>query len=166
MSQKLEMTTDPSLADYCVPGQEHDIAMVVATLAKIYAQRLVATAVKLRAERNPDTAVAVVGVTPLQPLEIQRACRYRQAQGLDPGFFLASSSTAATASTYNAQDEQDLRLAALQAEQEYDAWKQQPKQQHETMEDLDKATTTNSSTPMQVDEDTSASPDKATSSLE
>ena len=147
-----------ALADYCVPGQEQDIGMVVATLAKIYAQRLVATAVKLRDDNNNNNkkttteaaaAASSAVVTPLEPLDIQRAWQYQQKHGLTPGFFLSSSSSSntTTSSRHNPQAETDLRMAALQAEQEYDAWKQKQQTEEPQQMDEEKATTSTAASP-------------------
>ena len=137
-----------ALADYCVPGQEQDIGMVVATLAKIYAQRLVATAVKLRDDNNKYTTEAsATVVTPLEPLDIQRAWHYQQKHGLAPGFFLASSSNTTTSCRHNPQAETDLRMAALQAEQEFDAWKQMQQTKEPQQMDKDNATTSTAPSP-------------------
>jgi hypothetical protein len=110
-------TTKPlQLRDLVVPQQAHEIGLVVSTLAKAYAQRLVTAAI---AERNKSSN----SNEPLAPEHILKAHETRQAQGLDPGFFLQAQNdyqmvTAQPATTTGLGDIQ--RLAALAAQEEYD----------------------------------------------
>jgi hypothetical protein len=98
----------PVLSHVCAPGQSEEIAIVVNTLAKAYAQRLV-TAARRAA---PDD-------TPIQPQHILHAFQERQAQGLDPGFFLQPSEQS-TALQLNNNEHSKKRFAALHLQDEYD----------------------------------------------
>jgi hypothetical protein len=98
----------PVLSHVCAPGQSEEIVIVVNTLAKAYAQRLV-TAARRAA---PDD-------TPIQPQHILHAFQERQAQGLDPGFFLQPSEQS-TSLQLNNKDYSKKRLAALHLQDEYD----------------------------------------------
>lgn len=161
------------LDDLVAPGQASDISMVVATVAKIYAQRLVATAKKLQKKRiiatddeddndNADdndkekegtqeeavkkkTAAGAPNKSashtddhenrPLEPQDIWRAWQHRCQRGLDPGFFLSSTSQTTASNggdggwNINLQQEGSIddmddytqrRLAALAAQEEYE----------------------------------------------
>lgn len=100
----------PILSELCAPGQADEICIVVSTLAKAYAQRLV-TAARRLTDSSADE--------PIQPEHILQAYHNRQANGLDPGFFLqaAPSSTKVLLKdeTYNRK-----RLATLKAQEDYD----------------------------------------------
>ncbi|GKY98154.1 hypothetical protein MPSEU_000773200 [Mayamaea pseudoterrestris] len=171
LSERLQAngaSTPLQLADLVVPGQDQDIVMVVATLAKIYAQRLVTAAVQLRAERTVSAATSEgQGAAsmvdnnnnhrsaPLQPRDILHALEDRQRQGLDPGFFLQTNARAAAGGSRGANtiaktiEYHDLRVAAMAAERAYD-------EQFETSEAVpndknDSGIT--SSSPMQVDDE-------------
>ena len=98
----------PVLSHVCAPGQSEEIVIVVNTLAKAYAQRLV-TAARRAA---PDD-------TPIQPQHILDAFQERQAQGLDPGFFLQPSEQS-TSLQLNNKEHSKKRLAALHLQDEYD----------------------------------------------
>jgi hypothetical protein len=86
------------LDDLVQPGQADTICMVVSTLAKIYAQRLVTTACSIAKKQQQQQQANFLGskgvygnmdpIEPLQPQHIAAAYRLRQQQGLDPGFFL------------------------------------------------------------------------------
>lgn len=113
--------SSPQLRDLVIPQQAHEIGLVVSTLAKAYAQRLVTAAI---AERNKSQHVN--SIEPLASEHILKAHESRQAQGLDPGFFLQArqdylmlSSTTARTNTTGTADDID-RLAALAAQEEYD----------------------------------------------
>lgn len=121
-----------SLADLVQPGQADSISMVVATLAKVYAQRLVSAAQSLALEDSNNTnnnSYNNEGVTadeqqnPLQPRHLWRAWEHRKRQGLDPGFFLqANEGLQWSSSGGQAGQVHDCRrLAALAAQEEYDA---------------------------------------------
>jgi chemotaxis protein histidine kinase CheA len=110
----------PLLEHLCAPDHAEEITIVVSTLAKSYAQRLVTAA---RRAATDDTRIL--------PKHILQVYRERQASGLDPGFFLqppplramtVPTSTAEGQAKYNLR-----RLAALGLQDEYD--KQQQKQQ-------------------------------------
>jgi hypothetical protein len=84
------------------PTVAQDIVLVVSTLAKIYAQRLAASAVQVAQQRRrqqgqprPDgdspSRPAVQGASvdrPLEPEDVLEAYRLRSAAGMDPGFYL------------------------------------------------------------------------------
>lgn len=120
------------LADLVAPGQDQDIVMVVATLAKIYAQRLVSTAVSLRREHQERDQTPVHDKTqergsrpsplnlPLRPQDVLRALEHRQKRGLDPGFFLSESSS--LSARVCDRDHGDRHQAALAAQEEYDEY--------------------------------------------
>jgi hypothetical protein len=98
----------PVLSHVCAPGTSEEIVIVVNTLAKAYAQRLV-TAARRAA---PDD-------TPIQPQHILHAFQERQTQGLDPGFFLQPSEQR-TCLQLNNKEYSKKRLAALHLQDEYD----------------------------------------------
>jgi hypothetical protein len=116
-----------SLADLVQPGQADSISMVVATLAKVYAQRLVSEAQRLAQEdsiksNNNEVVTADEQQNPLQPQHIRRAWEHRKRQGLDPGFFLQANEGLQWSSGGQAGHVHDCRrLAALAAQEEYDA---------------------------------------------
>ena len=117
----------PELEHLCAPGQAEDITIVVSTLAKAYAQRLVTAA----------RAVAEDPSQPIQPKDILKAHRERQAKGLDPGFFLQSqqqpsSSTAAWVTRSNPEFSQQ-RLAALYYQEQYEQAQQAKEKGNETV---------------------------------
>jgi hypothetical protein len=96
------------LSHVCAPGQSEEITIVVNTLAKAYAQRLVTAA---RRAASDDT--------PILPQHILQAFQERQAQGLDPGFFLQPSEQS-TSLPLNNKEYSKKRLAALHLQDEYD----------------------------------------------
>lgn len=167
---------EPILSEVVAPGQAEDIAIVVSTLAKAYAQRLVTAARRHAANRTsaaaaapsetPDAAstlfatptkvneygvvsagksprkrIANTGATAttrttsapsaILPEDLLAAFQERQAQGLDPGFFLQPSSQTihnysvhGSSSSNNSNGSnliyQQKRLAALHAQEQYD----------------------------------------------
>jgi hypothetical protein len=138
-------STSRPLSDLVAVGQEGEICMVVGVLAKIYAQRLVQTAIRQRAaaaaaaaataSSNPSIVSVPSQQQPQQqpqallPSDILKAHEERRRLGLDPGFFLQAaqerqglwqSDNAAISSSSNTMHQQ-RRLAALQAQDEYDA---------------------------------------------
>jgi hypothetical protein len=116
-----------TLADLVQPGQADPISMVVATLAKVYAQRLVSAAQSLALEdsnnsSNNEGVTADEQQNPLQPRHLWRAWEHRKRQGLDPGFFLqANEGLQWSSGGQTAQVHDCRRLAALAAQEEYDA---------------------------------------------
>ena len=103
----------PVLSELCAPGQAEEICIVVSTLAKAYAQRLVTAA-----RRLPTTTSSNEPITPDQ---IMAAFRDRQTKGLDPGFFLQGASSSTTNRTVLQNESyQRKRLAALKAQEDYD----------------------------------------------
>jgi hypothetical protein len=116
-----------SLADLVQPGQADSISMVVATLAKVYAQRLVSAAQSLALEdsnngNNNEGVTADEPQNPLQPRHLCRAWEHRKRQGLDPGFFLQANEGLQWSSGGQSGQVHDCRrLAALAAQEEYDA---------------------------------------------
>jgi hypothetical protein len=99
----------PVLSEVCAEGQAEEITVVVSTLAKAYAQRLVTAARRLVDGSNQ----------PIEPQHIIKAYEERRAQGLDPGFFLQPAESAAT-TVLKHESHDKRRLAALQAQEEYD----------------------------------------------
>ena len=99
----------PVLSEVCAEGQAEEITVVVTTLAKAYAQRLVTAARRLVDGPNQ----------PIEPQHIIKAFEERRAQGLDPGFFLQPAESAATISLKD-ESYDKRRLAALQAQEEFD----------------------------------------------
>lgn len=113
------------LSELVAPGEAQDITVVVSTLAKEYAQRLVLAARRYAAERtnkakqrqeaavdedsgSEDEDIAI------SPEDILKAHSDRQARGLDPGFFLQGPRT------HNAQaNETSLFLADPDSHQRY-----------------------------------------------
>lgn len=138
------------LADLCVPNQDQDIVMVVASLAKIYAQRLVATACKL--QKKSAAPATTKTATPLQSSDILRAHHLRKAQGLDPGLFLQPQE--AIQWSHSSVADQDARLAALAAEEEYDNQRIASQQQDEDDDDdmqVEEVASSPAGSPMQVE---------------
>jgi hypothetical protein len=132
-----------TLADLVQPGQADPISMVVATLAKVYAQRLVSEAQNLALEdsnnsNNNEGVTADEQQNPLEPQHLWRAWEHRKRQGLDPGFFLQPneglqwSSGAQTVQVHDCR-----RLAALEAQEEYDAHvaKEEQKEEEDARQD-------------------------------
>ena len=122
----------PPLRDVVAPESSREICIVVSTLAKAYAQRLVAAALRVaRAEGYPRGR-------PLLPHHLSEAHRHRVRAGSDPGFIMGGGSggtdaspaghggagtglTAAGAAALGIKDGHALRLdAALAAQEEYD----------------------------------------------
>lgn len=99
------------LEDLVSPGQASDIGMIVSALAKIYAQRLVSAAKTIQGNESAEPA-------PLLPEHIRKAWEQRTRQGLDPGFFLQSSS--GIGGPVVADNHNLRRLAALAAQEEHD----------------------------------------------
>jgi hypothetical protein len=133
----------PALSHLCAPGQAEEITIVVSTLAKSYAQRLI-TAARRAA---PDD-------TPIQPQHILNALEERKAQGLDPGFFLQASHSASSGlSSILKRDSnyETKRLAALQAQEDYDKLLQQESNEKKSDDSMDispaKASASDPSTP-------------------
>jgi hypothetical protein len=137
-----------SLADLVQPGQADPISMVVATLAKVYAQRLVSAAQTLVHEdsNNNDTEGVTADTAgeqqqnPLEPRHLWRAWEHRKRQGLDPGFFLqANESLQWSSGSHSVQDHDCRRLAALAAQEEYDAHvaKEEQKEKDARQDEMD-----------------------------
>ena len=105
------------LEDLVAVGQAGEIRTVVAVLAKIYAQRLVQAAARLatKAGRDPSTTQSA-----LQPSDVLAAYEDRRSQGLDPGFFLQNSGERPTFVLEARESVDERRLAALEAQEEYD----------------------------------------------
>ena len=105
------------LEDLVAVGHAGEIRTVVAVLAKIYAQRLVQSAARIASNsgRDPSTTQAA-----LQPSDILGAYEERRIQGLDPGFFLQNAGERPAFVLEPKQSFDQRRLAALQAQEEYD----------------------------------------------
>ncbi len=128
------------LSELVAPGQAQDITVVVSTLAKEYAQRLVLAARRHTAERllvnNEEESEAI------SPEDLLQAFSDRQARGLDPGFFLGGTktknATASETSLFLADPESHQRYSlsrsvALAAQDEYD--KEQEEEEEEEGEE-------------------------------
>ena len=121
------------LSDLVVPGSHEDIGVVVATAAKIYAQRLVTAAVQLQQQQQQqhNHQQHQLHQMPLTPQHVWQAYQERQQAGLDPGFYLqanpglqfgACSQTASAASASSAAAVHERkRLAAWEAQEAYNA---------------------------------------------
>lgn len=127
-----------SLDDMVAPGQADEITVVVSTLAKAYAQRLVTAARRVAAAEGLEES------QPLQPSHLLKAHHSRVHAGLDPGFFLqkprataVTESCSAVAAALGIVDKNELaRNAALAAQEEYDKYMES---KNEAM-DVDEAT--------------------------
>ncbi|KAL7577612.1 hypothetical protein ACA910_015132 [Epithemia clementina (nom. ined.)] len=124
------------LEDLVAVGHAGEIRTVVAVLAKIYAQRLVQTAARIASQSGRDPSVptapttttttttitTTAGANPaaLQPSDVLAAYEERRAQGLDPGFFLQDAAERPYFVLESKQSVDQRRLAALQAQEEYD----------------------------------------------
>ncbi|GAX27350.1 hypothetical protein FisN_17Lh267 [Fistulifera solaris] len=98
------------LSDLVTPGSHREIAMVVATAAKIYAQRLVAAA--LKAERPG---------APLSPETLWKVLQERRRNGTDPGFYLQKNGSIQLNAPHSCKNYEQRRLAGLAAQEAYDA---------------------------------------------
>ena len=117
----------PILSEVCAPGQAEEITIVVSTLAKAYAQRLVTAA---RRQQQSETSKSNSNnsnnnpnsTTPIQPHHILQAHREREQQGLDPGFFLqpAPSEVNVSVDQESTNKYDQLRLATLQAQENFE----------------------------------------------
>ena len=109
--------TNIKLENLCVPGQAEEITIVVSTLAKSYAQRLVTAA-----RRKSSTSDNV----PIQPQHILDAFKERQSLGLDPGFFLQplttqkSSLTLPISTPIGQKEYKTKRSAVLHYQEQFD----------------------------------------------
>jgi hypothetical protein len=129
----------PVLSEVCAPGQASEITMIVSTLAKSYAQRLIKAARQHAIERiqqqhsdgvsNGGTTTAppmpADGIVPISPDDIFKAFEERRANGSDPGFFLQPvsmlQSTRRKSIMQNDYHQSKTKLlAALQAQEDYD----------------------------------------------
>ena len=149
LSERWNLSHSRPLSDLVAVGQAPEITLVVSILAKIYAQRVVQTAVKLRdqhleqqkqqqqqqQEEQKQQQLREDGITttsssqstPLTVEWLRQAWLERQREGLDPGFFLQPASErldrGSRLLTRHAQQAyQQRRLAALEAQDQYDAW--------------------------------------------
>jgi hypothetical protein len=84
--------------------------MVVATAAKIYAQRLVAAAFK---KERPGA--------PLSPETLWKALQERRRNGTDPGFYLQKNESIQLNAPHSRKNYEQRRLAGLAAQAAYDA---------------------------------------------
>lgn len=139
--QQQQRSSSLLLSDLVQTGQADPITSVVATLAKVYAQRLVSTARSI-ADNETAAAAAANGsngtntngdaysysaeqqqqqqqTSPLSPLHIWQALQERKTQGLEPGFFLQANSGLQWSVVESVHD--GRRLAALQAQEDHDA---------------------------------------------
>lgn len=146
----------PRLQDLVVPGQEEEITTVVATLAKVYAQRLCAAA-KAHAQTLPKkTGDSSESNGALQPEHILHAFYARKEQGQDPGFFLQPNEGLTIP---NNGKEQMKRVAALAAQEDFDRvleeYEKEEKAKKESVSDQQSKSdkTTTNTTPMEEDSD-------------
>lgn len=115
------------LRDLVAVGQAPEISLVVASLAKIYAQRIVQTAVQQRGDESRG---------PLTVEDLSAAHTERVREGLDPGFFLQAADERPVAALRRRQSHryEQQRLAGLEAQDKYDHFirkEQQEKQERE-----------------------------------
>lgn len=128
-----------SLQDMVPPGQAAEITIVVSTLAKSYAQRLVTAARRVAAAQGADPS------TPLEPQQVLTAHYSRAQAGLDPGFFLQKQRNSITvveqsaaAATMGINDPNALqRNATLAAQEEYDKYMKEKNQTKSDDMDVD-----------------------------
>jgi hTAFII28-like protein conserved region len=117
-------STEPQLQDLVVPGQEEEITIVVATLAKAYAQRLCAAAkaqAQVQQQQQSQSTTSSGDAGALQPEHVLQAFYSRTQQGQDPGFFLqANESITMAGNSDTTGKEQMKRTAALAAQEECD----------------------------------------------
>ena len=132
--------TKRSLNDMVPPGQAAEITIVVSTLAKNYAQRLVTAARRVAAAQGADAS------TPLAPQHVLTAHYSRVQAGLDPGFFLqtqrngvrVAESSAAVAAALGTDDANALqRNATLEAQEEYDKYMKEKNESKSDEMDVD-----------------------------
>ena len=117
----------PVLSELCAPGQAEEICIVVSTLAKAYAQRLVTAARRLSKGTHQQE--------PIEPDQILQAFYDRQSKGLDPGFFLQAAPST-TRTVLKDESYQRKRLAALKAQEDYDKLYPPPSPEMISEEDL------------------------------
>jgi hypothetical protein len=98
------------LSDLVTPGSHREITMVVATAAKIYAQRLVAAALKTE---RPGA--------PLSPETLWKVLQERRRNGTDPGFYLQKNESIQLNAPHSRKTYEQRRLAGLAAQEAYDA---------------------------------------------
>ena len=177
-SNMVRASISPQLQDLVVPGQEEEITTVVATLAKVYAQRLCAAA-KAYATSQPNSSdnsknkeqqqqqqSSKGSYAAIQPEHVLQAFYARKEGGHDPGFFLQPNEGIATASNIvSAGKEQMKRTAALAAQEALD--KHLKELEAYSMKQKTKSTNNqanilaNSSAPTPMDEEDSDSGDEA-----
>jgi len=113
------------LEDMVAPNQAEEIRVVVSTLAKAYAQRLITASRRVAASEGHDA-----DKHPLNPKHVLQAHQSRMKAGLDPGFFLQSPPLSAEtivvghsahAAALGIPNRNQLeRDAALAAQEDYD----------------------------------------------
>ena len=116
LSHRLRIPNDRPLEDLVAVGQAGEIRTVVSSLAKTYAQRLVQAASRLKSVKSDGSQSTAA----LQPSDILRAYDERRAQGLDPGFFLQKAEEKPAFVLEPKDAFEQRRLAALEAQDEYD----------------------------------------------
>jgi hypothetical protein len=140
-----KLKRDPILSEVVAPGQAEEITIIVSTLAKAYAQRLVTAARRHASIRTAEastsntrttastqsnnndganifsnsTTTSNINAAAISPEDLLKAYDERKAKGLDPGFFLQpwgqSQNVLVDEEKYHQK-----RLAALHAQEEYD----------------------------------------------
>ena len=113
----------PILSELVAPGHAEEICIVVSTLAKAYAQRLVTAARNLAAAATSSSNNTSNNNEPIEPKHIMKAFQQRQGRGQDPGFFLMQAASGAVPHKTVLQDDeiyQRKRLAALKAQDDHD----------------------------------------------
>lgn len=116
----------PQMHDFVVPGQEEEVATVVATLAKAYAQRLCAAAqtqqqhLQQKQWANRDSGISERNAA-LNPEHVLRAFFDRKQLGLDPGFFLQPNDGVTMGVHIDTSSKEQMkRVAALAAQENFD----------------------------------------------
>ena len=122
----LKIAEYPRLQDMVAPSQSENIVLVVSTLAKAYAQRLIGAARKVAMmEQRHGVGEALL------PTDVLRAQSCLQHAGLDPGFLMmpqqessravVGESDAVRAAVFGIENEYEtMRNAAFAAQEEYD----------------------------------------------
>ena len=113
------------LSEYVAPGTASRIKLIVGTVSKIYAQRLVKAAKTVANQKNCSNE------TPILPEHVLEAHNKRLKSGVDPGFYMQPSSTlsaptgdgglAMLSTQFNGQVLKRKIDEALAAQEAYDA---------------------------------------------
>jgi len=130
-------STHPDLGDLVAPGRSQEITLIVSTLAKMYAQKMIQSARALATVEGYHNDAKIL------PRHLLEAHRHRVRAGVDPGFFMQSttkgsgavggnitggSMTASSAAALGQPDRFSLTFEVARAAQEaYDKSSEMPK---------------------------------------